>query len=128
MKKNEGFTLIELVVAILIFAIGILGVIKLQTTSVINTSFGMRLTNATNLASNRIERIRGLSLDNAEMSLGAHAGPTTTIQGVPFNTAWTVNTTGLGASAQARDVRVVVSWSQKGISHQVQMNFLRSDI
>lgn len=128
MKNNDGFTLIELVVAILIFAVGILGVIKLQTHSIANASFGMHLTNATNLANNRIERIRGLSLDHADLSLGAHAGGASTLQGVPYNTVWTVNTTGLGATAAARDVQVVVRWTEKGLNHQVTMNFIRSDL
>ena len=54
-KNQNGFTLIELLIALVIFAVGILGVGAMQLTSIKGNSKGRLISEASNLAANRIE-------------------------------------------------------------------------
>lgn len=60
-KNQNGFTLIELLIALVIFAVGILGVATMQITSIQGNSKGRQISEASNVAADRIENI--LSLD-----------------------------------------------------------------
>ena len=54
-KNQNGFTLVELLVALVIFAVGILGVATMQITSIKGNSKGRLISEASNLAADRIE-------------------------------------------------------------------------
>ena len=58
--NNQGLTLIEVIFALSIFAIGILAVSTLAITSVNSNSSSRRLTEATTLAEDRLERLMTL--------------------------------------------------------------------
>ena len=76
MNNRSGFTLVELVVAILIFGIGICGIAKMQYVAVRGNAYAMRLSQATNAAENRMEWLMGLNYDAAE--LGGNLGVNST--------------------------------------------------
>lgn len=70
MKKNtwlkrrldeRGFNFIELLIALLIFSIGIMGVLSLQGISLMSTDFSGNMGAARLLASDQLERLGGLS-------------------------------------------------------------------
>ena len=63
-KNQRGFTLVELLIALFIFAVGILGVATMQTTSIQGNSKGRRISEASNLAADRIEMFMSLDYDN----------------------------------------------------------------
>lgn len=56
-QGQEGFTLVELLVAILLMTVGIFAVIAMQTTSMNANSIAMRLSVATSLAQEAMEDI-----------------------------------------------------------------------
>jgi len=60
-KKRKGFTLVEVVLAIAIVGIALLGLAQLFTYSVLVNSRSERMTNATFLAQQRIEFLRNVS-------------------------------------------------------------------
>jgi prepilin-type N-terminal cleavage/methylation domain-containing protein len=60
-KKRKGFTLIEVVLAIAIVGIALLGLAQLFTYSVLINSRSEKMTNATFLAQQRIEFLRNIS-------------------------------------------------------------------
>jgi len=57
MKNQNGFTLVELLVAILLMTVGIFAVITMQTTSMNANSIAMRLSVASSLAQEALEDI-----------------------------------------------------------------------
>jgi len=61
--NNQGLTIIEVVFAISIFTIGILAVSGLALTSVNSNAASRRLTEATTLAEDRLERLMTLPYD-----------------------------------------------------------------
>lgn len=60
-QKNEGFTLIEVLIAIAIFSIGILAVANMQVRALNSTTFSRKVTEAMELASAHAEYLQGLS-------------------------------------------------------------------
>ena len=59
--KNKGFTLFEVIIAIAIVAVAILGLAQLFTYSVLNNSRSDRITNATFLAQQQIDVLRNMT-------------------------------------------------------------------
>jgi len=57
MRNQKGFTLVELLIALVIFAVGILGVATMQTTSIKGNSKSRQIGEASNVAASRIETI-----------------------------------------------------------------------
>src|SRR6056297_700438 len=54
-KQNSGFTLLEVLIALVIFAVGILGVATMQISSIQGNSKGRQISEASSLAADRIE-------------------------------------------------------------------------
>jgi len=63
-KNQNGFTLIELLIALVIFAVGILGVGAMQLTSIKGNSKGRLISEASNLAADRIEMLLALNYNH----------------------------------------------------------------
>lgn len=116
----------ELVVSILIFSLGFLGVTKMQQYAISGNSFSMQMTNTINIIDNQEEYLRGLDIGDPNLTLGNHNGGPSTRQGVLYNLSWAVSTTGLGPSANARDIDIQVAWREKDLNHQVTMKMFRS--
>ncbi|MBM9535541.1 prepilin-type N-terminal cleavage/methylation domain-containing protein [Desulfobulbus alkaliphilus] len=61
---NKGFTLIEVLIAIFIFSVGILGVATLQITSIQGNSNARQISEATNAITDRIEALLALDYND----------------------------------------------------------------
>ena len=60
LKKENGFTLIEVLIALTIFAVGLLAVAALQTSAIKMNSTSNKLTNLSTLAMDQIEKLSAL--------------------------------------------------------------------
>ena len=60
-EHQEGYTLVELMVGVLILTIGLLALAKMQTQAVASNNYGNQLTEATFLAQDKIEELRLLN-------------------------------------------------------------------
>lgn len=126
-NDNKGFTLVELFVALLIFSVGIVGVVKLQLAAVASNSFSLQLTQALNIAGDRIERLKNEPLTSVDFSTEASDNPhspgnVTTREGRSFTPTWTVTAI---AGSTSRNVTVNVTWTDKGMSHATALNFIK---
>ena len=83
MKNQKGFTILELLIALVVFAVGILGVGAMQLSSIQGNSKGNHISEASIVAADRIERF--LSLDYADSDLddsnGDGDGPSQDLNG-----------------------------------------------
>ena len=61
-ENQSGFTLLEVLIALFVFSIGILGVNAMQLTSITGNSKANGITEASNFATDRIERL--MSIDD----------------------------------------------------------------
>ncbi len=146
MEKNNyqnGFTLIEVVISVLMLMIGILGAIIMQNTAIKGNSAAIHLTGAANSASDRQETLMALSYDNAALmdvnNAGANAGVTglnntnvagSLADGGPivqgnFTVFWNVadNYPVFGT----KTIRVIVQRFDKGVSKTITLDFTKME-
>lgn len=71
-SRESGFTLVEVMMAIAIFSIGILAVWALQHISTKNNTTARNLTIATVCASDQLERLMKLPSTHANLTAGTH--------------------------------------------------------
>jgi len=88
--NKKGFTLIEVLVGLVILAIGILAIAGMQMTSVRGNFFSHYLTQASYTGQDRLEVLDNLSYTSNELLAGSHNDPNATIAGIVFNRSYTV--------------------------------------
>jgi prepilin-type N-terminal cleavage/methylation domain-containing protein len=92
---QHGFTLLEVMIALAIFAIGILAVSAMQINS-INQNAGARMqTEATSLASDSMERLLALPYDHEQLDPDVTLNPHRMAMGA-YTVEWTVTTPAVG--------------------------------
>jgi len=64
LKKEAGFTLIEVLIAITIFAVGLLAVAAMQNSAILMNSNAGKLTNLSTLGMDKIEELSALSYND----------------------------------------------------------------
>lgn len=141
-KSNEkGFSLIEILIAITIFAIGILAVGKMQITAIKGNSFANDLTNATILAQDRMEKLIGLSYDDTDSlddtdtddeaglddtnAAADHNDPNNPVDG-RYNIFWNIARN--YPIDNTKEIRVIVGWTDKGAPKKVSITSMKADI
>jgi prepilin-type N-terminal cleavage/methylation domain-containing protein len=77
-SRESGFTLVEVMMAIAIFSIGILAVWALQHISTKNNTTARNLTIATVCSSDQLERLMKLPSTHANLTAGTHTPSQTT--------------------------------------------------
>ena len=58
---QRGFSLLEVMMAIMLLSVGLMALVKMQTTAVASNAFGNRLTQATFLAQDKVEELQLLN-------------------------------------------------------------------
>ena len=107
-RNRRGFTLIEVLMVMAIFAIGILAVASMQMTSVSSNAASRRISEKTALAENQIERLLKLPYDHNDLDPAQN--PHQTTQGV-YAVNWNVTDTDLNGDGtnDAKTITVDVS-------------------
>jgi type IV pilus assembly protein PilV len=120
-RNQDGFTLLEILLAITIFSIGLLAVAAMQVSAIHGNKLGNEWTQATTLAQQQMEVLKSGDITTAAYTPGTY-GPFAVagVGGGIFNRSWTIvaNTT---FSVRAT---VTVSWNQAGVSHSVSLTSL----
>jgi type IV pilus assembly protein PilV len=68
MLDQKGYTLLEVLAAILIFAFGIMALYRVQIGSINTHSFSTEISQATRIAQNKIDTLMGLDLSHADLA------------------------------------------------------------
>jgi len=94
-RAQHGFTLLEVMIAMAIFAVGILAVSAMQINS-INQNAGARMqTEATSLASDAMERLVALPYDHGQLDADVTLNPHRMVVGA-YTVEWNVTTPAVG--------------------------------
>jgi len=118
--KNKGFSLLEVLIGLVILAVGILAIAALQTTSVRGNFFSHNLMQATYVAQDRLESLKNVPFDSNLIQDGSSGNGTTTISGIAFNWSYTV-----ADNAGIRTINCTVTWND-GVDHRISFSTIRS--
>jgi prepilin-type N-terminal cleavage/methylation domain-containing protein len=120
MKGSKGFTLLEVVIAMLILAVGLLGLTALQAVTVRGNSFATQVTEASTIAQDQHERLLA-----TPFTALASGGPNsvTGATGVVYNVDWTVTPDGGGSHA---NVSVQITW-EHDVPHSLRFDSVISE-
>lgn len=110
-RGERGFTVIEVLIALLILLVGMAGILSLQMTSVQATAFSRHATEASVLAEDKMEWLRTQPLTT--LATGAEPDPVDS-RGVPdpnalYQRSWVVTPAATGVNIQ-----VTVTWLEAG--------------
>jgi len=110
---NQGYTLIEVLIVIAIFSIGILAVSALQTKAVQGNASSRQITEATALAESQLETLLELPYDDNDLDPALN--PHEATQG-PYTINWNVTDSDLDADGtnDAKTITVTVNWGNGG--------------
>jgi prepilin-type N-terminal cleavage/methylation domain-containing protein len=108
MRRNEGFSLLEILVTLVIFSFGVLALAATQVRNVQGTGFNKDAGTATALAQKQLENLKNTAFD-------AIAANTSGVTQGNMNVSWDVTTYGT-APNRYKDVAVTVSWAGRSIS------------
>jgi type IV pilus assembly protein PilV len=115
--NKKGFTLIEVMIGLVILAIGLLAIAGMQMTAVRGNFSSKNLTQASYVAQERLEFLRGLSFNDGMLNPGAHSEGTATISGTAFVRSYTVATEAIPNGSLKR-INYTVTWND-GLNHSV---------
>lgn len=119
LKSQRGVGLIEIIVAILIFSIGISAAMRTLPDSNKATTRARNISIATNLAQEKIEELMGTPFNSAELSAGNHNDPRNPLE-LHFTRTWSV-TDNVPAS-DMKHVVVTVSYTSGSNDNSVALN------
>ena len=127
--NSKGFTIMEVMIAMVIFAIGILGMVKLQVAATLGNTTSRTMSEATAAAVDNIEKLLNDSYDDtADIPAGT---PVVLVSesGVPYNISRTVKEIQLNPSSNTYNVKqieTVVQWNDRGQSKTFSVSTYKS--
>ena len=119
LSKKNGFSLIEVMIALVLFAVGILGIGAMQIGSIKGNSFSQEVTQATVLSQEDLEELRRKPFDDSNLSSGHHDEGV--LSGSGFSRSYDVEL----ISATLKAVTVTVKWREE-IDHSVTLSTLKA--
>jgi len=109
-RSQHGFTLIELMMAMVILGIGIISIVALQTQDMAYNNSSRRQTQSSTWAMDRIEQLRSVPYTDAQLTVGDH----TENQG-PYKVNWKV-TNNAANVADTKKIVMTIQWNGRDIS------------
>ena len=106
-KRSEGFTLLEVMIALVILSVGLLGLAALQLVAVRSNSFSSEMTYATMIAQQQAEVLKNLAYTDGNLTSGSHAAMGSS-KGVQYTVTW--NVTDDVPATNMKSVNVTVEW------------------
>jgi type IV pilus assembly protein PilV len=103
-KDARGFTLLEVMITLVIFAIGLLGLAGMQIVAIKGNSFGQQMTVASTMAQNQLEALR-----ESAGSLIDGNDTVTDQNGITYTRTWSVSTDSPATNMDT--VNITVSWT-----------------
>ena len=120
--NQSGFSIIEVLMAMLVLAVGILGISYMQAYFAGGNSQSRQIIRATDLAVNQIEILNNIAdPSDADLSNGNHTKVVGTYER-DYTLAWNVTDNGDGTM----DIDVSVSWRDNGLARTVNFPWVKS--
>jgi hypothetical protein len=119
-RKQSGFSLIEVLIGLIFLGTGLLAIGGLHIASIRGNSFSGNLMQATYVAQDGLECLKNLPLDHASFSEGNHDDGGVTALGIVFNRSYSIIPNG-----RLRTIHYAVTWND-GKNHTLTFSTIRS--
>jgi len=110
-KKLAGFTLIEILIALVIFSISVLAFAGLTVTATRTGSYGGRMTEAVTFAQDKLEELKANSWENIVSGGDRETGPT----GINYTRNWKVLEK---ETRNLKTVSITIDWNDR-VDHSI---------
>jgi prepilin-type N-terminal cleavage/methylation domain-containing protein len=140
-NNSKGFTLLEILIALFVFAVGILGVATMQISSISENSHALRITEAATIGASELEGLMSVSYSDASLTDNSNLGTNAGVTGLD-------NTDQAGALADAgpvvqgtytlfwnvaddypilgtKTIRMIVRRNDKGVQREISQDFMK---
>jgi type IV pilus modification protein PilV len=122
--QSRGVSLVEALIALLVVAVGVVGLLKFQSNSRLNSDVARQRTEALKLAQNDIEQLRSVSSAADIQNASRSVAPDTKN---PANATFQVAREVTASAAASKTVQVTVGWTDRsGAAQQVVISSLIS--
>ena len=125
--RSKGYTLLEVLVALVISSIGLLGLAQLQIVATRSNSFSNYITTGITLAKDQLEAFRNFQHDDPQLVAGNHidpGNPFTSQAGISYNRRWTV---AVDAATNLKTITITVAWPAASESHSLQFTTVKAE-
>lgn len=119
-KSHQGFTLLEVIIAIFILACGMLSVAAMQSSALRATAGAYKATEATKRAQDRMELLLSLPYGDDLLSGGSHSDASSPPE---YTINWNVEEN--EPMNNMKKITVTVSWNEKGITRSIVLACLK---
>ena len=140
-KKNindSGFTLLEILIAIVIFSIGLVAVARMQVSSIRGNFCSQEVTDATILAKDKIEELMAMDYNNlnflSDVDADGNNGGGLDDTGAAADYAQAIGRYTLSWNVaidfpiqSTMTLRIIVNWQDKGQTKNVTMDYMKFD-
>jgi type IV pilus assembly protein PilV len=117
---EDGFTLIEIMITLVILSVGLTALAGLQVSAIKGNTFSKRMTAAVSIANQKLEQIK----DTAYANILSESSTQITQSNMSFTRQVTV--TNNSPLANTKTVNVTVTWSDGSNSHSVPITTIIS--
>lgn len=111
--NSKGFSLIEVLIALVILSIALLGLAGLMVTTTRGNSYGSHMTEATTFAQDKLEELRASQW--SAIPLGNNSDQRIGSTGINYTRSWNVAQNG-----SLRTITTTISWNDR-TNHQISL-------
>ena len=131
---NKGFSIIEILIGLTVFAIGILALAKVQVISLKGNTHSRQMTEASYLAQSRMETLTRLPyaslVDDGAGTLNSTGGDADgseqlSVTGKSYLVSWNFDDD--LPAANMKTIRVIVDWQEGGSQKNVTLDYAHAD-
>jgi len=117
---KRGFTLIEMMIAIVLLGIGLLAIAGMQVSSIRGNFFSHYLTQASYVAQDGLEVLDHIAYDNNKLNAGTYNDGQVTLSGIVFS-----RTYGVSINGNLKTITYRVTWYD-GMNREITFSTIRS--
>lgn len=132
-SDQKGFSLLEVLIAISIMAIGLLALCQMQIKAIQGNAFSGKTTDATTLAQDTLERLMTLDYTDADLTAGSHPpgsqaqiSGTQQVANVTYTISWGVTVD--SPIDDTKTVDITVTWPDESRQRTLSMQFIKSEV